>query len=126
MRYLFILFALVISQCKSLPLPVGQIVKYRVSSKYFNRLNYTSVAAENSNSLYNLLSQIHYGKEASTTETAVTANVNANVENNYDNYSDVSKLTASDDSPEVIFAHSFMAFSWLITINIITANNVCI
>lgn len=48
-------FALII---KCGPLPGGPVV-YRVSNKYFNRPNGTS--QNNTNSLYNLLSQIHYG-----------------------------------------------------------------
>lgn len=39
----------------SLPFPAGQTVKYRVPSKYFNK------SPESSDSLYNLLTQIHYG-----------------------------------------------------------------
>lgn len=124
MKNLFIFLTLVLSQCKSYPLPAGQIIKYRVSSKYFNRLNDTSAAVtgENSNSLYNLLSQIHYGKTpmiTTTTERGTTivnelstddvttaiSNVNKNNVVNDDGDSDVTTVTEtiSNESPEVTF-----------------------
>lgn len=130
MKHLLLLFTFLLSQCQSFPLPAGQIIKYRVSSKYFNRPNGTSVAAENSSSLYNLLTQIHYGDGSSsnsnkapsetsaiTTNEQVTttanellphsddgSNDNKNNENNDDG--DVTTVTAinsiTNESPEVI------------------------
>lgn len=114
MRHLLILFTLVLSHCKSFPLPAGQVVKYRVSSKYFNRLNNTSAATavENSSSLYNLLSQIHYGgNKAPSTEQVTTIvnelhldDVSNDNKSNDNNESDVTTVTAiTNESPEVIF-----------------------
>ena len=113
MRHLLILFTLVLSQCKSFPLPAGQTIKYRVSSKYFNRLNNTSdTAVENSSSLYNLLSQIHFGGNKVTDEQVTTiANelhlddvVSNDNKSKYNNDSDVTTVTAiTNESPEVIF-----------------------
>lgn len=122
MRHLLLLFTLLLSHCQSFPLPAGQIIKYRVSSKYFSRPNGTSVAAENSSSLYNLLTQIHYGDSSSnktpaTVDEQVTTTANElhplsdgsndnknNNENNDDG--DVTTVTAinsiANESPEVI------------------------
>ncbi|KAG5677426.1 hypothetical protein PVAND_007184 [Polypedilum vanderplanki] len=64
---LTILFTIVLNFCielKCLPLPSGQIIKYRVPSKYFNLKN------ETSNDLYNLLTKIHFGD--ATTQSPVT------------------------------------------------------
>lgn len=46
------------------PVPVGQIVKYRIPTKYFGKQNAT---AHEDNSLYNYLSLIHFGGAALTT-----------------------------------------------------------
>lgn len=43
-----------------LPLPAGHVVKYRVPSKFFGQVT-TSDSQANSDPLYNLLSQIHFG-----------------------------------------------------------------
>lgn len=43
------------------PIPGQQVVKYRVSNKFFNTPNSNENSKQNSNALYNLLSQIHYG-----------------------------------------------------------------
>lgn len=47
-----------------LPLPAGQIVKYRVPSKFFKQPNVT--VQEGSDPLYNFLSQIHFGGTSQT------------------------------------------------------------
>jgi hypothetical protein len=70
MIYILLLTSIVAefaSNINGLPVPVGQIIKYRVPSKYFKR-NETSFGmmsstsnAEGSNSLYDFLSQIHFG-----------------------------------------------------------------
>lgn len=48
-----------------LPVPVGQIIKYRVPSKYFNQdgtsTTLATAAAEGSNSLYDFLLHKHFG-----------------------------------------------------------------
>lgn len=51
-----------------LPVPVGQIIKYRVPSKYFNQpssdgTSTTLSTAEGSNSLYDFLLHKHFGNE---------------------------------------------------------------
>lgn len=110
MRHLLILFTLVLSQCKSFPLPAGQTIKYRVSSKYFNRANNTSATAvENSSSLYNLLSQIHFGGNKVTDEqvTTIANELHLVVSNDDNNDSDVTTDAAiTNESPEVIFLFS--------------------
>jgi hypothetical protein len=72
MKYLLLLTVAIqiASNANGLPLPAGQIVKYRVPSKYFNQQNET--AQESSSSLYNFLSQIHYGGSS----PAATINTN--------------------------------------------------
>lgn len=72
MKYLLLLtVAIQIAfNANGLPLPAGQIVKYRVPTKYFNKQNET--AQEGSSSLYSFLSQIHYGGSSPT----VTINTN--------------------------------------------------
>lgn len=52
------LYSLTVS---SYPIPAGQIIKYSLPSKYFNRSNSTA------NSLYDVLSQIHYGGKGDAT-----------------------------------------------------------
>ena len=54
-----------------LPLPAGQIVKYRVPSKFFSQNNAT--VQDGSDSLYNFLTQIHYGG------TSQTVTINPNI-----------------------------------------------
>lgn len=48
-----------------LPVPVGQIIKYRVPSKYFNQAGTSTTlsTAEGSNSLYDFLLHKHFGDE---------------------------------------------------------------
>lgn len=63
----FLLFVTVVKfilYVDCLPLPAGQIVKYRVPSKFFTQPNVT--AQKGSDSLYNLLTQIHYGGTSQT------------------------------------------------------------
>lgn len=65
MKHLIVVFTILYSQCQTFPIPSDQIIKYRVSSKYFNRQNNSSSSTDNS--LFELLSKIHYGtKEPST------------------------------------------------------------
>lgn len=117
MRLLLILFTLLFSQCLSFPIPTGQIIKYRVSSKYFNRQNAT--ASSTDNSLYQILSQMHYGtKEPSTIEPPTTLSESEQVstvineshpedisDGNKNNDSDVTTVINSitNQYPEVIF-----------------------
>lgn len=86
-----------------MPLPAGQIVKYSVPSKFFNRSNVTS--EQNSDPLYNLLTQIHYGGTSQT----VTINSNS-VQAEDITMGNVSLLpegeTTTNESPEVIFVNS--------------------
>jgi hypothetical protein len=89
-------------ELKSLPLPAGQVIKYRVSSKYFNRNNVTS----EDNSLYNLLTQIHYnGNQVSEVST--------NNNNNRESDGAATFDVATNEPPEV---KNFFKFSyyWLI------------
>jgi hypothetical protein len=77
-----IVFAIVLRCCielHALPLPAGQVIKYRVSSKYFSRNNATTSNEHSRDSLYSLLTQIHYGDAAqqpqmTTIEPATTTN----------------------------------------------------
>lgn len=95
---------------QSYPLPAGQIIQYSVSSKYFNR--------DNSNSLYNVLSQIHYGgnavsssatlppqsvvEHAAETTTSTNSNENEMVKNDETTMTSmVMDVTNSNESPEV-------------------------
>lgn len=83
-----------------LPLPAGQIVKYSVPSKFFNKPNVT--IEESSDSLYNLLTQIHYGG------TSQTVTINSNLVQTEDvTKEEMSKVpegeTTTQESPEVIF-----------------------
>lgn len=77
MKFLILFLSLLCSQCLSLPIPSGQVIKYRVSSKYFSRPNDTSSTADNS--LYQLLSQIHYGPKEQPTSEAPSAIVSEEV-----------------------------------------------
>lgn len=102
MRHLVIIA--IILQCVAklhcLPLPgSGEIIKYRVSSKYFNRANGTTQNDGHSkNSLYNLLSQIHYGGSATQS---------LNHDNDMNNKSEgtteeiATEATTTNESPEV-------------------------
>lgn len=102
MRHFIVIFTLFLSQCQSFPLPAGQIIKYRVSSKYFNRQNDTS-----DNSLYQLLSQIHYGtKEPSTVVASEQVTTIAN-ELPLEQHKDAATTVINDitnEYPEVIFS----------------------
>lgn len=96
---LIILFTIVLSCCielQSRPLPAGQIIKYRVSSKYFTRKN------ETSNELYNLLTQIHFGDATQTTAAATTI---GNVQEET-----TTEEIISNESPEVILCSNYSLF----------------
>lgn len=56
MKYLLLLTVAIqiASNANGLPLPAGQIVEYRVPTEFFNNKN-------ESNALYKLLSQLHFG-----------------------------------------------------------------
>lgn len=56
MKYLLLLTVAIqiASNANGLPLPAGQIVEYRVPTEYFNKKT-------ESNALYKLLSQLHFG-----------------------------------------------------------------
>lgn len=115
MKHFLVLFTLLFSQYQSLPIPTGQIIKYRVSSKYFNRPNDTSSSTDNS--LYQLLSQMHYGtKEPSITEAPTVENEKVTTtadklhledisNDNKNNDGDVTTVINSitNEYPEVIF-----------------------
>lgn len=121
MKYFLVLLTLLFSQYQSLPIPSGQIIKYRVSSKYFNRQNVTSSSSSSDNSLYQLLSQIHYGtKEPSITEAPSTVeneqvttianelhleDISSDNKNNDDDVTTVIN-SITNEYPEVIFSHS--------------------
>lgn len=53
-----------------LPFPAGQIVKYRVPTKYFNSTAQDS-PGEAVDPLYNFLSQIHYGGSPTLNSNAI-------------------------------------------------------
>lgn len=120
MKYFFVFFTLFLSQCQSFPIPSGQIIKYRVSSKYFNRQNDTSSSTDSS--LYQLLSQIHYGTKEPSTSEAPSTIVNEEVttisnelhledisSDNKNNDGDVTTVINSitNEYPEVIFFFFF-------------------
>jgi hypothetical protein len=67
MKYLVLLIAAIqlALHANCLPFPGVQIVKYRVPSKFFGQTNVTKVD-ESSSSLYNFLTQIHYGGTSHT------------------------------------------------------------
>lgn len=118
MRHFIVIFTLFLSQCQSLPIPAGQIIKYRVSSKYFNRQNDTSSSTDNS--LYQLLSQIHYGTKDSLTGEEPSTVVSEQVttianEIPLEQHEDVVTTVINDianEYPEVIF------FLFLITLKL--------
>lgn len=56
---LLLLLTVAFELANCLPIPAGQIVKYRVPNKFFASKNVTAPSA--SDSLYSLLTQIHYG-----------------------------------------------------------------
>lgn len=97
MKYLLLLTVAlqIATNANGLPLPAGQIVKYRVPSKFFNQQNQT--AQESSSSLYNFLSQIHYGGSSSPTVT-----INSN---------EIQSEDISDDNavPEQVHANEIKA-----------------
>lgn len=104
MKYL-LLFTVAIQiafNANGLPFPAGQIVKYRVPSKYFSKPNET--AQEGSSSLYNILSQIHYGGSSSP---AVTINTNELLSEDVTNGNnavperEAASETTTNESPEV-------------------------
>lgn len=81
-----------------LPLPAGQIVKYRVPSKFFSQTNAT--VQDGSDSLYNFLTQIHYGG------TSQTVTINPNLIQSEDISQDVvsalpETTTSVAETPEV-------------------------
>lgn len=84
-----------------LPLPAGQIVKYRVPNKFFSQPNLT--VQEGSDSLYNLLTQIHYGGVSQT--VAINPNLIQSEDASQDEMSESETTTGKtpEESPEVIF-----------------------
>lgn len=101
--YLFLTVAIQIAlNADCLPFPAGQIVKYRVPSKYFNGPGET--AQESSNSLYDLLTQIHYGGTSPTVTTNVDAILSEDVASVPE--SETSTENSTKESPEVIFVNS--------------------
>lgn len=107
MKYLLLLTVAIqiASNANGLPLPAGQIVKYRVPSKYFNKENET--AQESSSSLYDFLSQIHYGGSS----PSVTINTNEIQSEDVSNSNDIVPERATmteknaSESPGVISAN---------------------
>lgn len=112
-----ILLLAIISQCiislQSLPLPSDQIINYRVSSKYFNRPNGVTSPDESPNSLYSLLTQIHYGsKSDGDNEVAPTSSTIQKDEiiNNIDAVeaeaqTEMESTNVANELPEVIFGN---------------------
>lgn len=82
-----------------LPLPAGQIVKYRVPSKYFNQPHETK---EDTSSLYDLLTQIHYGGEGHTVVVNLSDVESEDVSNEITPAPERTTLTSTNESPEVI------------------------
>jgi hypothetical protein len=79
MNYILLLTTIVVEivlNINGLPIPVGQIIKYRVPSKYFNRnetsMGIISSTSEGSNSLYDYLSQIHFSNTEKIMKIATT------------------------------------------------------
>lgn len=108
MKYLLLLTVAIqiASNAYGLPLPAGQIVKYRVPSKYFTKPNVTEQG--DSNSLYSFLSQIHYAGSS----PAVTINTNEILSEDVSTKSDViperveaTTGSVANESPEVNFAN---------------------
>jgi hypothetical protein len=105
MKYLLLLTVAIqiASNANGLPLPAGQIVKYRVPSKYFMKPNET--AAESSSSLYSFLSQIHYGGSSPTSNDILSEDVPSG--NDVMPVRKTATEMNADESPEVIFANFF-------------------
>lgn len=57
----WVLLAVAFEVALGFPLPAGQIVKYRVPTKFFTQPGETAQEGGGSSSLYDFLSQIHYG-----------------------------------------------------------------
>lgn len=115
MKYLLLLTVAIqiASNANGLPLPAGQIVKYRVPSKYFSKPNVT--VQEDSSSLYSFLSQIHYGGSSPT----VTINTNEILSEDVSTKSNViperveaTTETSTNESPEVNFANFNKRLRW--------------
>jgi hypothetical protein len=103
MRY-FLLLSLFLHcniQLFAMPIPSDKIIKYRVSSKYFNRSNGTLTEEENSNSLYNLLTQIHFGGEGSNNSNDSNKDKHVEHVDKDKNSNDVTFTTIANDHPEV-------------------------
>lgn len=101
MKYLLLL-TVAIQIANGLPLPAGQIVKYRVPSKYFSKPNET--AQESSNSLYSFLSQIHYGGSSPTVTIKKNEILSEDISNGNNALPEREEATktSSSKSPEVI------------------------
>lgn len=122
MKQLFVIFTLFLSQYQTFPIPSGQIIKYRVSSKYFNRQNITSTSSDNS--LYQLLSQIHYGPSTSevpativSEQVTTTANELYPEDSSNDNKNNDADVTTvinsiTNEYPEVIFLLFLITRGW--------------
>lgn len=89
------------------PLPAGQIVKYRVPTKFFTQPGETAQEGGGSSSLYDFLSQIHYGGASSMllTNSVQSEDVSQTAD------SDAAALGAftdksSNERPEVISVNS--------------------
>lgn len=88
-----------------LPLPAGLVVKYRVPSKFFSQPN-ASVAQGNSDILYSLLSQIHFGgnvESQTVTLNSIQSEDVAKLDTEMTSKADVAMESSTDEVPEVFF-----------------------
>lgn len=97
--YLLLLAAAALAlSANGLPLPAGDIVKYRVPNKFFNQPNMSPEA-----SLYNLLAQIHYG---GATQTVTVHSTDVESEDVSSKIVSVSTESSTNEAPEVISVNS--------------------
>lgn len=105
----YLILAVAFGVALGFPLPAGQIVKYRVPTKFFTQSGETAQdgGGSNSSSLYDFLSQIHYGGASSM---LLTNSVQSEDVSQTDD-SDAAALGAftdksSNERPEVISVNS--------------------
>jgi hypothetical protein len=93
----------IVLNINGLPIPVGQIIKYRVPSKYFKRnetsMGLISSTSEGSNSLYDYLSQIHF---SSTEKSIGTTNLSPNNDDDESSSEKGDNLTTSSPDADYI------------------------
>lgn len=96
--YLLLTVAALALSANGLPLPAGDIVKYRVPNKFFNQ---PSMSPEQS--LYNLLAQIHYG---GVTQTVTVHSTDVESEDVASKIVSVPTESSTNEAPEVISVNS--------------------